>query len=819
MLTQPLNLPGNKSMLKLAMLTISAVIAFGVAFTYWTASHEDRRMREELLGLAHTAAASLNLDMVKRLSGAPEDLETPEYQRLKHQLMRMRSVNPRCRFIYLMGRRDGAIFIHVDSERPDSNDYSPPGQIYSEAPDAAHRIFNTGENAVHGPYTDRWGDWISAFTPLVDPDTGKLLVVFGMDIGSRDWMTLITLHGATPILITLLLATLISVYFVLYQRAERDRQRIATSEASLRESEERIRTIVDTAVEGIITIDEHGVVESINPAALKIFGYGPQEVVGHNVRMLMPMPFASAHDGYLAHYADAGEKHIIGIGREVQGLNREGVVFPMEISVTEVHLGGRRKFVGFVHDISERKQAGEVLRRAHDGLELRVRERTKALQEVNQQLEHQATHDALTGLVNRTEFERRLGLMLEHARPDGREHALCYLDLDEFKIVNDTCGHRAGDELLRQITALLRTRLRERDALARLGGDEFGVLLGECPLDEALRIANALREMVHDFRFTWGKTNFRVGVSIGLVPVTPGEWNLSQALAAADTACYSAKDKGRNRVHVYALEDNDLVQRQGDMRWVNRIHHALSEDRLQLYFQPIVSIHHPDDCVLRGEILLRMIDEQGEIVPPGAFISAAERYHQMLAVDRWVIKHLFDRLRARKALWRTNRCILTINISGQSLGDEDFQEFLLDAIQRTAMPAGSLCFEITETAAICDLSSALRFIQALKTLQCRIALDDFGSGLSSFGYLKSLPVDFIKIDGAFVRDSVDDPLDWAMIEAIDRMGHAMGIKTIAESVETERILEQLRTIGVDYAQGYAIAMPRPFEEYLRPLQN
>jgi len=423
-----------------------------------------------------------------------------------------------------------------------------------------------------------------------------------------------------------------------------------------------------------------------------------------------------------------------------------------------------------------------------------------------QQLAHQATHDTLTGLVNRHEFEHRLRHLLDTASPHT-PHALLYLDLDQFKVVNDTCGHAAGDDLLRQISGLLRTKLRVRDTLARLGGDEFGVLLEHCALVEAVRIANTLRELLEGFRFGWSDKSFSIGVSIGLVPITQAGETLAGVFSAADSSCYAAKEKGRNRVHVYKPDDAVLAQRDGEMRWIPRIQQALADERFRLYYQPIVSLCSNSIGGTHGEILLRMLDETGTTVLPRAFLPAAERYGLMLAIDRWVVRKSLEALADATQIGGT--ATFSINISGQSLGAADFLDFVTDQIDATRVSARRVCFEITETSAVSELSHALRFMDTLKALGCRFALDDFGTGVSSFSYLKTLPVDYLKVDGGFVRGVVTDTVDLAMVEAVHHVGNIMGIKTVAEWVESQTILAKLQHIGIDYGQGYALGHPKP----------
>ena len=437
-----------------------------------------------------------------------------------------------------------------------------------------------------------------------------------------------------------------------------------------------------------------------------------------------------------------------------------------------------------------------------------------------QQILWQASHDPMTGLVNRRQFEHRLEQAIHNAKTYGEHHAICYLDLDQFKVVNDTCGHIAGDELLRQIGGLLKDRVRESDTLARLGGDEFGVILNHCSIDQATQIANELRELIQEFRFLWDDKPFAIGVSIGLVSITHATEDLMSVLKAADAACYAAKDQGRNRVHIYKENDKHLVQRQGEMRWALQIHEAFDDRRFRLYCQPIIPLGNTPSEGLHIEILVRLLGRKGNVIPPGAFISAAERYDLMTAIDRWVVKETFRNFRhfeKKSSTGRIHTC--AINLSGKSVTDKDFLRYIRKKLKKYRVQPKRICFEITETAAIANLANALNFIKELKKLGCRFALDDFGSGLSSFAYLKNLPVDFLKIDGTFVKDLDKDPIDQAMVQAINNIGHVMGIKTIAEFVETPAIAKRLTALGVDYAQGYSIAEPMPIEDMMSKLEQ
>jgi len=441
-----------------------------------------------------------------------------------------------------------------------------------------------------------------------------------------------------------------------------------------------------------------------------------------------------------------------------------------------------------------------------------------ALRSSQKRLAWQAKHDPLTGLVNRREFERCLEASISNARDENQQHSLCYLDLDRFKIVNDTCGHGAGDELLRQVTDLLKGQIRTTDLLARLGGDEFGLLLYNCPPHQALAIANALRQSLEEFRFAWNDKTFTIGVSVGLVMVNAETPNLASAVNAADAACYVAKNAGRNRVHFYQADDREVTQQHGQIQWVEKLTRALEEDRFCLYYQPIVPLRKSFACTTCGEhyeVLLRLNDETGKLVSPGAFIPAAERYHLMQHLDRWVIRTLFasqaNHYRDSLRCWEHEGegGLYSINLSGASIIDDQFIDFVIEAFATYQVPPQVICFEITETVAITNLSRARKLIEELKNLGCYFALDDFGSGMSSFAYLKNLPVDYLKIDGGFIKDLVENPTNLALTEAINQIGHVMGLETIAEFVENDAILAKIKELGVDYAQGYGIGKPRP----------
>jgi len=454
-------------------------------------------------------------------------------------------------------------------------------------------------------------------------------------------------------------------------------------------------------------------------------------------------------------------------------------------------------------------EVGEMARSVN-ALQREIAGAALSLDQAREEL-RQARHDALTGLITRREFERRLESALVRLSAQPMPYSLLYLDLDHFKVVNDTCGHAAGDELLRQITGILRTKIRDRDSVSRLGGDEFAVLLENCPPQPAERIAEDLLQTIQAFSFTWGDKIFRIGVSVGLVSFNDGSVDLLDLMRAADDACYFAKKNGRNRIHAYEPTDTQVAARQGELDWVGRLRRALDEGRFCLYAQEMIGVSGARKDERHQELLLRLVDADQQVVDPIVFIPIAERYNLMPAVDRLVISMafaVFARIVAREG--RNAKHRWAINLSGASLSQDDFLAFVRNRFEVHGVPYGAICFEITETAAISNLAKATHLIHELKALGCGFSLDDFGSGMSSFAYLKHLPVDHLKIDGAFIRDITRDPIDRAMVEAINKVGHVMGITTIAECVETPQTLAILEQIGVDYAQGYAIGRPHPY---------
>ncbi|MBS1270802.1 MAG: Cyclic di-GMP phosphodiesterase PdeB [Gammaproteobacteria bacterium] len=436
---------------------------------------------------------------------------------------------------------------------------------------------------------------------------------------------------------------------------------------------------------------------------------------------------------------------------------------------------------------------------------------------LSEQLKYQAGHDALTGLMNRNEFERRLQNMLSDSKDNDTRHALLYMDLDNFKVINDTCGHNAGDELLRQLKPVLRKHITDDDLLARLGGDEFAVLLSNCDPEQAVSAAQTLHRAVTDYRFIWHDVSSRISASIGVVAIDHTTENIATLLSAADTACYSAKEEGLKHVHLYQPDDKVVVRRHREMTWITKIDKALEEERFELFYQRIVPAKtmKPDslEAGKHYELLLRMRDEDGKIVMPGSFLPAAERYKYTTQLDRWVVGHALQ--------WLSNHpghvdelSICSINLSGHSIGDGDFLDYLTEQLESSSVPPSKICFELTETAAVANLLSATELMEELRATGCRFALDDFGTGLSSFDYLKHLPIDFVKIDGQFISNIVTDPVDYAMVKSINEIATVMSKKTVAEFVNSEATLTMLRSIGIDYAQGYEIAKPKPLSTLL-----
>jgi len=561
------------------------------------------------------------------------------------------------------------------------------------------------------------------------------------------------------------------------------------AETAVFQAKERAQVTLQSIGDAVITTDSTGRIDYMNPVAESLTGWESREAQGQKIGDVLTVInelTREAAESPVVRCLRAGQ--VLGLSEHTALVSRRGQEIAIQDSAAPIRdrAGNLIGAVMVFHDVSKERR----LHRA---------------------LHYQASHDALTGLINRREFENRLNAAVEAAKQDqGARHALLYLDLDQFKLVNDTCGHPAGDQLLKQITGMLQSRIRVGDTLARLGGDEFGILLQDCELDQALRIADTLRQAIRDYRFIWQDGVLAVGVSIGIVEITKETATVANLMSAADVACYTAKDAGRNRVELYQADR--VPERHREMHWVSKLTRACDDSSFELFYQPIVPIGTTSDEREHFELVLRLRDENGAWVTPAQFIPAAERYNVMPSIDRWVVRQTLDRVVYRGASGMKPFTV-AVNLSGTSLNDERFLEYLITELGNHELAEGSMCFEITETAAIANLGNVVHFMRELKTRGCRFALDDFGSGLSSFMYLKTLPVDYLKIDGQFVENVVRDPIDRSMVEAISQVGRAMGILTIAERVESEEVLLELGRLGIAFAQGFHIALPKPIGEF------
>lgn len=558
-------------------------------------------------------------------------------------------------------------------------------------------------------------------------------------------------------------------------------------EDALYQEKERLQVTLHSISDAVITTNATGELQYINPVAQSLTGWELAAAVGRPYQAVFVFEADGATDGsdmVAQAMATAQTLHY----PQLRLFHRAHGHCLVEAAVSPI-----------------RDADGDV-----QGAVLVFRDVTEQ-RRLSQEVAFQATHDELTGLGNRRAFEQALAHCFDQVRTQpSHRHVVCYLDLDEFKVVNDTCGHTAGDELLRQVAQLFRQELHSQDHFCRIGGDEFGMVLLDLSVEQALRVAERLQHRLSTYRFAWRDQNFGVGVSIGMVALDVGSESVGALLQAADSACYVAKDAGRGRIHVYASDDPALAQRYGVMEWVSRIERALQQDRFVLYAQPIVPVHPQSAAGLHCEFLLRMHDDAGNVVMPGQFMPAVERYHLAHRVDRWVFNHALQWMEAHHEVMELG----AINLSGQSLGDDMFMTHVLDTLAHTRLPCHKLCFEITETAAIGNLHTAQRFIATLRGLGCKLSLDDFGSGLSSFAYLRTLPVDVLKIDGQFVRDIATDAVSLAMVRSIHEIGCLMGKATVAEFVESPAILALLQGLDVHYAQGYAVGHPMPLDQLL-----
>ncbi|MBT8088404.1 MAG: EAL domain-containing protein, partial [Gammaproteobacteria bacterium] len=562
------------------------------------------------------------------------------------------------------------------------------------------------------------------------------------------------------------------------------------AETRIFEEKERAQVTLQSIGDGVITTDADGIVDYVNPVAQDLTGWDVRTAKGTHISKIMMIVNEQTRapvDNPVVRCLKEGRVVSLAENSVLITNGDEEVAIQDSAAPIRDRLGNIVGSVMVFHDISKESRLAR-------------------------KISYQAAHDPLTGLVNRREFENRLAQAIDQIHAvDDVSHALLYIDLDQFKVVNDTFGHNAGDALLSKMSKRIQNNIRSTDLLARLGGDEFGVLLERCDEERAVEVAEAIRTSIEEFRFDWQSAFTNVRCSIGIVMVTQENADIAEVLSSADVACYSAKDMGRNRVHLY--RHTDVSVHHEEMKWVSRITSAVEDDRMELHFQPIIRIAEDrDKRADHYELLLRMRDENGDLVRPDLFIPSAERYNLMSTLDRWVIHEALSKLADRNPHGDARYCI-AINLSGSSLSEDRFLDFVVEELKKQQLPDGAICFEITETAAISSLSQVVHFMKALKKLGCRFSLDDFGSGLSSFSYLKNLPVDFLKIDGHFIHNVAEDRVDESMVRAIHQVGAAMGIETIAERVENKEVLDKLGEIGIEYAQGFHVARPAPVSTF------
>jgi diguanylate cyclase (GGDEF)-like protein/PAS domain S-box-containing protein len=630
--------------------------------------------------------------------------------------------------------------------------------------------------------------WIGQIDRL-DAEITPLTVAYSKALGRGTRAITQALFGVNIVsALLLILLAILRTRSLLRERAD--------FEVALIVERKRARVTLSSIGQAVLTTDHEGRLDYLNPFAEKLLDVEPGEAIHARLTDLFSFdddPAASSVSVTLDTLF-SGET-IASTSAPRMLVRRDGKRLPVSMVAAPLKMDG--KVSGAVIVLHDMTRENEYISR----------------------LSHQATHDALTETANRRAFESRLGHLMAGLAEHPGSHAMMFLDLDQFKIVNDTCGHVAGDELLREVTRTLCQCIGPADMVARIGGDEFGIILPDVSLERAAEVAERLRASLQDLSFRWNSRSFSVSASIGLIEVSDPDMTLEEALQAADVACYLAKEKGRNRIQIHISGDAELEARIGEMAWVQKIRRAVDEDRFLLFAQEIMPLSDPS-AGRHIELLLRLSDSGGGVVPPAAFMPSAERFGLMPQIDRWVVSHAFAAIGAHLAdPSAPSISIWAINLSGLTIGDPEFCEFVRGEFRRYGVPHDLVCFEITETSAIANLGTARSFIEAMKDLGCCFSLDDFGVGMSSFGYLKNLPVDYLKIDGSFVKGIVEDSVDRAMVETIHRIGRITGKKTIAEFVENEAILEALREIGVDYAQGYGVAKPRPLAEFREPARR
>ena len=588
--------------------------------------------------------------------------------------------------------------------------------------------------------------------------------------------SIVFLSGMAIVFITILIAA----YVV---------KRITKTERQLFIEKELAQITLHSITDGVITVDKNYIIKTINPAASNLTGKSIKKAIGQNI--------LSMYDGEEAKKRDI-------FNNQISNIESQRTLFDFTLTQDD---GTQYEVEHTIAPIIDRNQdilgAVIILR---DVTEMRLMEK---------RLSFQATHDALTSLINRREFEIRLNQLIRNAQSENESHSVCFLDLDKFKIINDTSGHAAGDEFLKQISKIIQQSLRQNDVLSRLGGDEFGIILHSCSIPKAKLICNGIIKTIRETRFNWDNNSFESGASIGIAPITQLTTSISDVMSSVDAACYEAKDKGRNRIQVFEPNDADFVKHQNETSWIQKIKSAIDHNEFELFFQEIISLNPTNSTPKTIEILIRL-NLKGNIIAPDSFIPTAERYNMMPIIDEWVIENTFKFLNEYKDI-TGDEVRVAINLSGQSLSEDNVLNLITKRLRKSKdVKKENVCFEITETAAIANLTRAVEFISTVKEMGCRFSLDDFGSGLSSFSYLKNMPIDNLKIDGIFIRDIMTDPINRAFVESIHNIGKMMGIKTTAEYVENEAILDCITEIGIDYAQGYHISKPAPVKTLLNP---
>jgi diguanylate cyclase (GGDEF)-like protein/PAS domain S-box-containing protein len=648
---------------------------------------------------------------------------------------------------------------------------------------AAGELFGVDPKALVGkPITDllrpAYRALMRKHVGAVGADEAEPLVPFEVQLISNDdqglWAELYSrrlTYGGEPALLTV----------------ARDITHRKSLETSLGRGKLQARITLESIGEGIITTDRNGVIDYMNEAAEQLIGGTRSAGIGKRLLDLISLVDEIDRSSLGDPVAKClTERRRVNLGRRALLLSKQAErEFSTELTASPIR-GPDGQVAGCVvifHDVSE-------------------------LRGLAREMSYQASHDALTGLVNRTEFERRLETALDSARGEGVGHVVCYLDLDRFKVVNDTGGHIAGDNLLREVAGLLKQRVRDSDTVARVGGDEFAMLLAGCPLDKARQIADDVCQAVADHQFAWQDHRFDVGVSVGLVEVGKDSGSAESVLSAADSACYVAKQQGRGRVHVYSTRDEVTARERGEIQWLQRLQRALKENGFELYVQPIVAMGGRSRNGPAAEVLLRMRDESGAAILPVHFLASAERYQLMSHIDRWVVQATLTAIAGGAPHLPAGRTC-NINLSAQTLGDDDFLEFVVDVLDHIGVSPERICFEVRESAVVGQIDQAQRFIAVLHGIGCRFALDNFGSGIGSFANLKNLSLDFLKIDGTYTRNLDTDSVNREMVAAMVKLARTLDFQVVAEQVEDQTTFETLRTLGVDFVQGYAIERPRP----------